>query len=158
MRPMRIPMAALATIVALASCGGEPAEVPDATGPTGVDGATTSTGPSGPTASEPTDEPTPAPEPVAPEHGGRYWAVYLAVGDVDSPQVAAALDEIEAAGWPGGFTSIGCDRGAGRIIGGDEDLALVGVYFGTEADAIAFLATQQEDAQGPVRVRTYCLD
>lgn len=156
MRSAWIRAAPLALIVALASCGGETAEVPDPTG--AVAGPTAVTGTTGPTGVEPADEPAPAPEPVAPEHGGRYWAVYLAVGDVDSPEVAAALDEIEAAGWPGGFTSIGCDRGADRIIGGDEDLALVSVYFETEADAIAFLATQQEDAQGPVRVRTYCLD
>lgn len=148
--------ALFAAALILGACGGEPAELPDVTG--AVTGPTAATGPTGPTATEPSEEPAPAPEPVAPEHGGRYWAVYLAVGDIDDPAVAAALDEIEAAGWPGGFTSIGCDRGAHRAVGDDEDLSLVGVYFETEADAIAFATTQHEDVQGPVRVRTYCLD
>jgi len=139
----------------LAACDAEP--VAPATGPTGATGA--ESGATGVTTPEPTEVPPEVPSPVTPEHGSRYWAVYLAFGAFDSPEIDDGLARLADLGIEGGVSSLGCDQGADRIFGtADEDAALVGVYFETEADGIAFLATLDDPAYGPVRVRTYCLD
>jgi hypothetical protein len=139
----------------LSACGGEAVPEPAITGSTVTESPSTEPSP------EPSEspEPTEPPEPVTPTHGGRYWAVYVAFGPFDSPEIDEGIQRLADLGIEAGVSSLGCDQGAERIFSADAtDTGLVGAYFQTEQDGIDFLATLDDAAYGPVRVRTFCLD
>lgn len=132
---------------------------------TGSDGeASTGTPPAGPSptvASTTATSPTPSLNPVGGahvEHGGRYWAVYVALGELGDPALDDASAQLAAEGiesYPG---TLNCDQGAAEALGVPDDTGAVGVYFETRDQAEAFAATLDPPPAGIARVRTYCAD
>ena len=117
------------------------------------------------------DDPGGRPEglPVGPPevisvHGGRAWAVYLAVGSPDSDWDMHMLGETESYvrgmfGYVGsGIGSVGCDQGAAEALGFDPDDNRVAVYFDSAARAQEFQAVYDRQDLGSAPVTTYCLD
>jgi hypothetical protein len=95
---------------------------------------------------------------VAPEHGGTYWAVYLAVGEgPDLEDAIAYLTEERGIEFLGP-TDVNCDDGAREALGPGAGPQSVGVYFETEEDASAWAGTLPGPPVGIVEVRTFCLD
>ncbi len=92
------------------------------------------------------------------EQGGRYWAVYLAVGDYDSPDVLDASSRLARLGIESFPGDLSCDGGAAEALGAPEGAAAVGVYFETEEEARAFAATLDPPPVGIAQVTTYCAD
>jgi hypothetical protein len=134
-----------------------------------------------PTVEEPPDPATIAPHPpgwippgsegpqldwppeVTPVHGGRVWAVYLAVGSPDSEWDMHKLGEAESYlqghGYLGsGIGSVGCDQGAAEALGFDPTNNRVAVYFDSAARAQEFVAVYDRQDVGSAEVTTYCLD
>jgi hypothetical protein len=120
-----------------------------------------------PTAVSPTatsDPATPTPDqaetssPVAPEHGGTYWAVYLAVGEGPDLEDAIAYLTEERGIEFFGPTDVNCDDGAREALGPDAGPLSVGMYFETEDDARAWAETLPGPPVAIVEVRTFCLD
>lgn len=135
----------LGAVVVLAACS--PADEPEMARPR------VSTPAASPTPEEPTD-----PSPVSPEHGGRYWAVYLAVGEgPDLEDAIAFLTEERAIEFPGP-TDLNCDQGAREVLGPDAGPLGVAVYFETEDDARAWAESLPGPPVGIAEVRTFCLD
>ena len=112
---------------------------------------------------QPAEQPTVwAPE-VTPVHGGRVWAVYLAVGSPDSDWDMHMLGETESYvrmfGYVGsGIGSVGCDQGAAEALGFHPGDNRVAVYFATAAHAQEFVAGYDRQDAGSAQVSTYCLD
>ena len=98
---------------------------------------------------------SPTVPPVMPEHGGTYWAVYLAVGEGPELEDAIAyLIEDRGIEFPGP-TDVNCDQGAAEALGPDAGPLSVAVYFDGEEDARAWAET----LPGCIaEVRTFCLD
>jgi hypothetical protein len=91
--------------------------------------------------------------------GGRYWAVYVAVGRPSDPELDDAVDRTTARGVPvGGFGALSCDRGAAESLGVPEDWFGVSVYFEERAEALRFDDTVRPPAAGVARVRTRCAE
>ncbi|MGH2545956.1 MAG: hypothetical protein ACRDHJ_03660 [Actinomycetota bacterium] len=115
-----------------------------------------------PTATSPSATPTPdqveMPSPVAPEHGGTYWAVYLAVGEGPDLEDAIAYLTEERGIEFFGPTDVNCDEGAGEALSPGAGPLSVGVYFETDEDARAWAETLPGPPVGIVEVRTFCLD
>ena len=116
-----------------------------------------------PTSTSPAPGPSPTaaePEPVVPEHGGTYWAVYLAVGgETDLEDAIQYLTEVRNLEL--GAVAVGdvnCDEGAAEALGADPGSLRVAVYFDSSQDATAWAATLPADPVGIVEVRTFCLD
>jgi hypothetical protein len=116
--------------------------------------------------SDPVETPLPSVVDVAPEHGGRYWAVYIWAGaSPDDPQARAARDAAEQLGFNPGGGDLACDDGAAGQLGVPQAWSGVAIYFETRLDAETayewFLEADPEAAVAPVgvaEVRTYCLD
>jgi hypothetical protein len=106
----------------------------------------------------PTPDQPETPSPVAPEHGGTYWAVYLAVGEGPDLEDAIAYLTEERGIEFFGPTDVNCDEGAGEALGPGAGPLSVGVYFETEEDASAWAETLPGPPVGIVEVRTFCLD
>ncbi len=103
------------------------------------------------------------PPEVTPVHGGRAWAVYLAVGSPDSDWDIYMLGETESylrlQGYTGsGIGSVGCDQGAAEALGFDPGNNRVAVYFDSAARAQEFVAVYDRQDVGSAEVTTYCLD
>jgi len=103
------------------------------------------------------------PPEVTPVHGGRAWAVYLAVGSPDSEWDMHMLGETESylqgQGYTGsGIGSVGCDQGAAEALGVDPQDNRVAVYFDSAARAQEFVAVYDRQDVGSAEVTTYCLD
>src|SRR5688572_18182236 len=103
------------------------------------------------------------PPEVTPVHGGRVWAVYLAVGSPDSEWDMHKLGETESylqgQGYTGsGIGSVGCDQGAAEALGVDSQDNRVAVYFDSAARAQEFVAVYDRQDVGSAEVTTYCLD
>jgi hypothetical protein len=102
----------------------------------------------------------PAATPI--EHGGTYWALYLALAaDANDPAFADWSAHAEAAGYATGPGDLACDEGAADGLGVPPEWFGVAVYFSTLDDAEAarawFGMTYGEPA-GIARVTTFCLD
>ena len=103
-------------------------------------------------------------------HGGEYWAVYIAVAGSDSAY--------ELAAWPDGvypvierlraeFSKVGvflgdggtdCDIGGRDVLSGyDADLSAA-VYYERESDARAFAALLSRPPLGVGRIKAFCAD
>ncbi|MBI4259693.1 MAG: hypothetical protein HY658_03910 [Actinobacteria bacterium] len=98
-----------------------------------------------------------APPPVEPVHGGTYWAVYVAVGEPGSREIADAAERLEELGVPHSVGDVSCDQGTG--LSAFADAQRVAVYFDDEEGALLFA----ESLIGPPaawvgQVTTYCLD
>lgn len=145
---------ALGVAATLASCA-RGTELPSATPLTQVPPPTSQS----PTAEPDGPSPEPLPAPVeALEHGGRYFAVYAAVGKQGSPELDEAVERLADLGIRAGAGELACDEGAAASLGVPPDSWGVGVYFDREDDAAAFAAALDPAGLGPVPVRTYCLD
>jgi hypothetical protein len=98
--------------------------------------------------------------PVAPEQGGTYFGVYVAIakpGDEASLQASAeALDAIGISEYSIG--DISCDEGAAEELGVPKDSGRVAVYFTTREEADAFTASLPSPILRIARVKTFCLD
>ena len=102
--------------------------------------------------------PPAVPSPVTAEHGGMYWAVYLAVGEGPELEDAIAyLTEERGIEFPGP-TDGNCDQGAAEALGPDAGPLSVAVYFDGEEDARAWAETLPGPPVGIAEVRTFCLD
>lgn len=105
--------------------------------------------------------PTPSLAPIGGAHveqGGRYWAVYVVVGELGDPALDDASAQLVAQGiesYPG---TLNCDQGAAEALGVSQDTGAVGVYFATREEAEAFAATLDPPPAGIARVETYCAD
>lgn len=106
----------------------------------------------------PTPDQVEMPSPVAPEHGGTYWAVYLAVGEGPDLEDAIAYLTEERGIEFFGPTDVNCDEGAGEALSPGAGPLSVGVYFETDEDARAWAETLPGPPVGIVEVRTFCLD
>ncbi len=103
------------------------------------------------------------PPEAAPVHGGRVWAVYLAVGSPDSDWDMHMLGEAEGYlqghGYTGsGIGSVGCDQGAAEALGFDPGDNRLAVYFDSAALAQQFVLVYDRQDVGSAPVTTYCLD
>lgn len=102
------------------------------------------------------------PEPVSPEHGGMYWAVYLGVGEAGPKAIEWAVDWARRLGVEAGSGELACDQGAAEALGVPADWHGVGVYFDTREDAVNFYLDSglaDHEVEAPIaRVTTYCLD
>jgi hypothetical protein len=98
------------------------------------------------------------------EHGGSYWAVYVAVEPDEGRVLADARDRVEAAGYTPGGGDLACDQGAAEALGMERQAQAmtVAVYFDTRDDAETFfglLASRLEPPPvGIANVTTLCLD
>ncbi|HEX5948840.1 MAG TPA: hypothetical protein VFZ45_04670 [Actinomycetota bacterium] len=111
-----------------------------------------------PPASSPTPRQPGAPSPVVPEHGEKYWAVYLAVGDGPELEDAIAyLTGEQGIEFPGP-TDVNCDQGAAEALGPDAGPLSVAAYFDSEEDARAWAETLPGPPVAIAEVRTFCLD
>jgi hypothetical protein len=116
--------------------------------------------------SDPVETPLPAVVDVAPEHAGRYWAVYLWVGESpDDSQAEAARDAAEHLGFNPGGGDLACDDGAASALGVPQGWSSVAIYFSTRQDAETAYGWLLENARGSApapagvaEVTTYCLD
>jgi hypothetical protein len=116
--------------------------------------------------SDPAETPLPSVVDIAPEHGGRYWGVYLWAGESpDDPQARAARDAAEQLGFNPGGGDLACDDGAAEQLGVPQAWSSVAIYFETRQDAETaygwLLENVREPAAPPLgvaEVRTYCLD
>ena len=93
--------------------------------------------------------------------GGQYWGVYLAAGDpaqpADGARVQRVGDQLTAAGYRGSRGGL-CDDGVSDALGIAQGSSVVAVYFGTRADALAFIDRWDRPYVGYAQVRTYCAD
>ena len=110
-----------------------------------------------------TEDPSGSPPELTPVHGGRAWAVYLAVGSPDSDWEMDVLAETESyvrgLGYVGsGIGSVGCDQGAAEALGYPSSENRVAVYFDSAARAKEFVAVYDRPDLGTAQVTTYCLD
>lgn len=166
-----------------AGCGDSGAET---TSPPTTDATPSPAGPAGedpPSTSAPGPDPVPDPEPdttppptttpawpavATPQHGGRIWAVYLAVvPDAEgpaAPDLRRAGDQARDLDYDPGTSDLACDRGAAEALGLDPAGTYLGLslYFGAEDEARLFAEMFAADGRGEVRgvveVTTYCLD
>ena len=113
----------------------------------------------------PTTSPTTAPSPsigpvvpVAPEHGGTYWAVYLAVGDETQLEDAIAYLSEERDIQDFSVGDVACDEGASEALPSGAGPQRVAVYFASEDDARAWSETLPASPVAIAEVRTFCLD
>jgi hypothetical protein len=176
---MRIRITIVATLLLVAACGGQDGDAADTTLGGGADTvaeATTTTAATTTTSSEPetttttveaatttTTSVTAVEFPPGLEtftQGGEVWAVVLAGGAGDEPEMAAAEAAAEQAGYSTGPTD--CDEGAAAALGlpSDQSWVTVSVYLESEADALlAQQAFAAQNVEGTVaQIRTYCLD
>jgi hypothetical protein len=142
--------AILGIAMGLAACS--PAAPPDE-----IVAPTRSPSPTSPVATATPEEPG-APSPVTPEHGGTYWAVYLAVGEGPELEDAIAYLTEERGVEFFGPTDVNCDQGAVEALGSRAGPLSVAVYFDTEEDARAWAETLPGPPVGVAEVRTFCLD
>lgn len=156
----RWALAAIAA-VALAACE-EEAPRPEPSPPAETTAPPT-TAP--PTTEEPSPAATAEPEPefdaiggTEVEHGGSYWAVYLAVGDYDAPELEQASDYLSGLGIESFAGDLACDRGAQAALGPDAGPAGVAAYFRSRHDAQAFAESLPSPPAGIAKVKTYCAD
>lgn len=94
-------------------------------------------------------------------HGGRYWAVYLAVAyDAGDPELAQAQASAQAVGYAGGIGDVQCETGAAEGLGLDpaKSYSAASVFFDTRADAQAFVDRYAPGVVGTVQVTASCLD
>ena len=96
-------------------------------------------------------------------HGGRYWAVYLAVvrgGDGNAPKLLEAQRQVAAVGYQTAGGDVGCDTGAKEALKLDPAMAYSGaaIYFETEADARTFVRLYEPGVVGIASVETLCAD
>jgi hypothetical protein len=121
----------------------------------GNPGPSPSPSPQSPTLDELADKATGSTEV---QHGGRYWAVYLAAGPPQSGDVTAAEAFLESLRIASVSGPADCDRGAtGALDVSKRDVA-VAVYFDTERDARAFADQLVPPPVAVVKVRTFCAD
>ncbi len=127
--------------------------------------AESQTTPTPTTAAPPTTTSLPAFPPIKESlsHGSEAWAVYLAVGVSDDPALGEAALLLQDLGFRSGVGDLGCDWGAGELLGLDptEFWDAVAMYFETEAHAEAFVEAMEARGHGVVGwglVHTYCMD
>ncbi|MGY1831239.1 hypothetical protein ACI8AA_12580 [Geodermatophilus sp. SYSU D01180] len=93
-----------------------------------------------------------------PVHGGRYWAVYVAVGTPGDPALQQVLADVRQL-WPGaGLAELACDEGAAEALGRDGAEHAVAVYFPTEQHVTEFRRRWETPFVGAAQVTTRCAD
>ena len=183
-------MLALAPLAVSACSGGDPAPAPLSAPSTTATATTPAPGPPPGTSSAASTRAAPATEavtpsatrsaspgrsPVAtpstrlplrsvtePEHGGRYWAVFVAVAPHHDPELEQAKADLSAAGYETyGAGSLDCFQGAREALGlpaAAEHYGEVDVLFADRASAERFARQLGRPVAGFAQVRTFCLD
>jgi hypothetical protein len=165
----------------LSACTTEPATTSSADGAATTTATSTSapatrqpssvvSSPSTPSSSTPAPTPGPTSEPAEhvswppeaqAEHGGQYWAVYLAVAHAgtDQAELAAAHASAKSIGYQAGIGSI-CEAGATEALGLNPDISYdaVSIFFDTAAQAQEFVDLYQPGVVGTAFITAYCLD
>ena len=142
----------LILVALLGACGdGERADAPSSPAP--IEETSPPTSPT--TGTSPSIGPV---VPVAPEHGGTYWAVYLAVGDQTQLEDAIAYLSEERGIQDFSVGDVACDQGASEALPSGAGPQRVGVYFASEDDARAWSETLPAPPVAIAEVTTYCLD
>lgn len=95
---------------------------------------------------------------VAVAQGETYWAVYVAVGEYDSPEIDDAVAELASYGIGAFAGDLACDQGATDEFGTSAGSAGVALYFETQPEAQTFADSLGHSIPGIVRVRTHCAD
>jgi hypothetical protein len=158
-----VPIVAVSIALGTSACAGSETEVTtqtlDATDATGTTGAGT-TGTTGAMGATDGTEPQPLPTPITSNvlHGERYFGVYLVAAPFDTPEIAAAVEQLAGYGIEAFPGSIGCDQGASEQLGVSSDLAAVAIYFERRSDAHAWADALDPPPLGVATVRTYCAD
>lgn len=101
------------------------------------------------------------PPSVAPEHGGRYWGVYLAVDDGTAPaRLTTAADAARQVGYAPAVGDVSCDDGVveGLRLDPAKTYSAAVLYFPAPEDAQVFVDRFEPGVTGTAQVTTYCLD
>ncbi len=102
------------------------------------------------------------PDPVVPEQGRFYFAVYFAVTEKGpgDPKIKAAESDLRNLGFEPSVGGIDCDSGAKEALGLDPARSYTDVtlYFATRADADMFATLYDPGVVGTAKVKTFCLD
>ena len=119
---------------------------------------------SAPASPSPSESASPTFPPEAPaEHGGEYWAVFLAVVrgvDARHPEIAEAVQAAKDLGYSGGHGEIGCTQGAAEQLRLDPaaDYMAVSVFFASQAQAQQFVDAYEPGVVGTAKITAYCMD
>ena len=115
-----------------------------------------------PSPSAPAATRRPLPTVAAPEQGGRYWAVFVAVAVAeDDPKLRQAAADLRDAGYDAhGEGSLACFQGAIQALGlpPDAEYVEVDVLFRDFATAELFVRQFGRPVEGIAEVRTFCRD
>ena len=101
------------------------------------------------------------PTPAVPVHGGRAWAVFVAVArDMDDARLDRAVEDLAAVGYETGVSEVGCSLGAFEALGLDPARSYLGVSveFASAAEAEQMVEAFEPGVVGTAEVVTYCLD
>jgi len=101
------------------------------------------------------------PAAAAPEHGGRVWAVFVAVArDPGDERLDQAVRDLAAVGYDAGVGELACYQGAAEALGLDPARTYLGVpvSFASAAEARQMVDAFEPGVVGTAEVVTYCLD
>ena len=101
------------------------------------------------------------PAAAVPVHGGRAWAVFVAVTrDMDDERLDQAVEDLAAAGYETWVSEVGCFQGAAEALGLDPARSYLGVSveFASAAEAQQMVEAFEPGVVGTAEVVTYCLD
>ena len=98
---------------------------------------------------------------AVPVHGGRAWAVFVAVArDVGDERLDQAVEDLAAVGYETGVSEVGCFQGAAEALGLDPARSYLGVSveFASAAEAEQMVEAFEPGVVGTAEVVTSCLD